>query len=334
MKKGIVVGVLAVVLMGLGGMASADVMGIYMFNVTGGYFTSGDTPGFPLTISQPGSYKLMENITVPDANKTAIEVKADNVTIDLNGFSIVGPTVCTYITHVCGPTGTGDGIYNWGLTENLKVTNGTIQGMGRVGINGSSGIIESVRAISNGSTGIFMKQGTIINSMARVNGGNGMVLQEGTVSVSTASFNGSSGILLLYGTVSGSTGSNNKFRGIAVTQSGTVTGSTASSNEDNGIEVGRGTVSSSAAGGNFCNGIWVSFGTVSNNSADNNVKNGIEVGSGMASTNTSANNQGYGLSLGADAGYINNQLAADNDAGFVNGGVNLGNNLCGNALCP
>ncbi len=30
--------------------------------------------GFPVTISKPGSYKLCENLVVPDANTTAIEV--------------------------------------------------------------------------------------------------------------------------------------------------------------------------------------------------------------------------------------------------------------------
>src|SRR5438093_8400021 len=59
-----------------------------------GNVTPGDTPGFPVTISVTGSYKLSGNLTVPDANTTAILINADDVTIDLNGFSIIGPTVC------------------------------------------------------------------------------------------------------------------------------------------------------------------------------------------------------------------------------------------------
>src|SRR5438128_5729077 len=54
-----------------------------------GSVTFGDAPGFPVTLSQPGSYRLSGNLTVPDANTTAIEVTANNVTIDLNGFSIL-----------------------------------------------------------------------------------------------------------------------------------------------------------------------------------------------------------------------------------------------------
>src|SRR5712692_4005736 len=70
-----------------------------------GGVTPGDAPGFPVTISVPGSYRLSGNLTVPDANTTAIQVTADNVTLDLNGFSIIGPTVC--VGTSCSPTGTG-----------------------------------------------------------------------------------------------------------------------------------------------------------------------------------------------------------------------------------
>src|SRR5437870_3755247 len=59
-----------------------------------GNVTPGDLQGFPVTISVAGSYRLSGNLTVPDANTTAILVTVDNVTIDLNGFSIIGPTVC------------------------------------------------------------------------------------------------------------------------------------------------------------------------------------------------------------------------------------------------
>jgi len=37
-----------------------------------GNVTPGDTPGFPVTISAPGSYRLSSNLIVPDGNTTAI----------------------------------------------------------------------------------------------------------------------------------------------------------------------------------------------------------------------------------------------------------------------
>src|SRR5579871_4839018 len=46
-----------------------------------GNITPGDAPGFPVTISQSGSYRLSGNLIVPDANTTAILITADFVTL-------------------------------------------------------------------------------------------------------------------------------------------------------------------------------------------------------------------------------------------------------------
>src|SRR6266568_4278046 len=96
--------------------------------------------GFPYKITQPGSYRLSGNPTVPDANTTAIQVLADNVIIDLNGFSIIGPVVCTGspVTS-CSPTPTNSNVnpnagVDGGLFNNITVVNGTVRGMGRRGI--------------------------------------------------------------------------------------------------------------------------------------------------------------------------------------------------------
>jgi hypothetical protein len=55
-----------------------------------GNVTAGDGAGFPVMINQPGSYRLSGNLTVP-IGMNGIEINADNVTLDLNGFSITGP---------------------------------------------------------------------------------------------------------------------------------------------------------------------------------------------------------------------------------------------------
>jgi hypothetical protein len=49
---------------------------------------------FPIVICQSGSYRLSGNVTIPDANTDAIHITADNVTLDLNGFAILGPATC------------------------------------------------------------------------------------------------------------------------------------------------------------------------------------------------------------------------------------------------
>src|SRR5262249_53071646 len=54
-----------------------------------GNVTPGDAPGFPVTISQPGSYRLSSNLDVP-SHGLGIDIQADDVSIDLNGFRIRG----------------------------------------------------------------------------------------------------------------------------------------------------------------------------------------------------------------------------------------------------
>src|SRR5262245_36759187 len=56
-----------------------------------GAVTPDDAAGFPVTLSRPGSYRLSGNLTIADPDTTAIEITTDNVTLDLNGFTISGP---------------------------------------------------------------------------------------------------------------------------------------------------------------------------------------------------------------------------------------------------
>src|SRR5437667_4699748 len=121
-----------------------------------GNVTPGDAPGFPVTISVSGSYRLSGNLTVPDADTTAILITAEDVAIDLNGFSILGSTVCSGFPTSCSPTGSGHGITG-GAVKNISVFNGDIRGMGARGIfiGGTGHRIKEIRAVSNGSDGIL-----------------------------------------------------------------------------------------------------------------------------------------------------------------------------------
>jgi hypothetical protein len=60
----------------------------------------GDSAGFPVTITQPGSYRLMSNLSVP-AGLDGIVITAPNVTIDLNGYTIAGPNTCDVVAKTC-----------------------------------------------------------------------------------------------------------------------------------------------------------------------------------------------------------------------------------------
>lgn len=87
-------------------------------------------------INTPGSYYLTANITAA-AGGNGIQVAADNVTIDLNGFAIIGQ----------GTSGTPAGIAITETHSNLCVKNGTITGFNGDGIGGSGlvGIVSSSR---------------------------------------------------------------------------------------------------------------------------------------------------------------------------------------------
>lgn len=141
-----------------------------------GNVTAGDTPGFPVTLSQSGSYRLTGDLVVPDANTTAIRITADHVTLDLNGFAIIGPTVCTSSPANCAPITQGIGIQadngpSVDGPRGTKIFNGTVRGMGFTGIliTGLGGLTETVVADSNGGGGLLVA-GSGIESVATRNG--------------------------------------------------------------------------------------------------------------------------------------------------------------------
>ena len=195
---------------------------IDMAKVAAGGLTPGDTPGFPVTISQPGSYKLSGNLTVPNPGTTAIEIAASHVTLDLNGFAILGITDCSSGLSPCVNAGNGVGIVTRGGARfNITLRNGTIQGMGREGIllHGDSHLVEYMHVRSNGGDGISIRGGSdkgssiVQHNTAQRNSGNGIVLGRGLVSHNVADVNGS-GIVLVVGTVSHNVATQNVVNGL------------------------------------------------------------------------------------------------------------------------
>jgi hypothetical protein len=53
----------------------------------------GDAPGFPITLSSPGSDVLTSSLAV-SSDVTAIELRADGIRVELNGFEISGAASC------------------------------------------------------------------------------------------------------------------------------------------------------------------------------------------------------------------------------------------------
>lgn len=108
--------------------------------------TPGDNDATPsvFKITQPGSYYLSSSFSVPNATR-GIEITANNVTIDLNGFTITGLA------------GSINAIASLGATENVSVINGTVQSFGSISISLSAvsqGRIENL-LIQNGNSDGF-----------------------------------------------------------------------------------------------------------------------------------------------------------------------------------
>jgi hypothetical protein len=176
--------------------------------------------GFPYMITQPGSYQLTGNLTVPNANTSAIVIAANNVTLDLNGFSILGPVVCAGFLGGPNPpscTGAGNGYgVDGSRSASVTVLNGMVRGMGAGGIRlGSGSLVDKVHADSNGFSGISAFDGTISNSSANRNGGAGILLtNSGTLYGSSASNNGLYGLYIEIGSMHGNSATNNYGYGI------------------------------------------------------------------------------------------------------------------------
>jgi hypothetical protein len=183
---------------------SAGVVTIDQAKAETGGVTANDTPGFPVTISQAGTYRLTSNLVVGNPNTTVIEVTADNVTLDLNGYSILGATSCSGDqTTICFPVGTGDGVRFSPANRkaNLAISNGTIRGMGGSGINGHTSsfgfLIDNLRVVSNGGYGIAVSGAHISHNVVMRNGNHGIGTHSSLVSDNTVVANGGAGLLLV-----------------------------------------------------------------------------------------------------------------------------------------
>lgn len=125
---------------------------------------AGDTAGFPVTIGQAGSYRLTGNLEVPSTTADGIEVLAEGVTLDLNGFRLEGPG-----------SGSGNGVEGEG---DLVVRNGFVRSFGARGIVLTGGIVEDMVVSLNGGDGISSTEGkTLVRGcVVTDNGGVGLDL--------------------------------------------------------------------------------------------------------------------------------------------------------------
>jgi len=154
--------------------------------------------GFPYKITQPGRYKLTDNLTVP-ANTDGIDIVVSHVTLDLNGFSVTGPIVCDQGAN-CTPETSADthGILARGV-RNITITNGHIKGFRR-GLFAVDSVIEGVHASDNLQIGILAIRSLIKRNVA-ANNGSGIVTEDCIVIENIADGNAGAGFDLAFGGV-------------------------------------------------------------------------------------------------------------------------------------
>jgi hypothetical protein len=112
---------------------------------------SGDLPGFPVTINEPGSYRLTSDLIVASgvAILSPLGTSPDNVSIDLNGF------------RIDGTSSTSNGIQ---ISEgnNWEIRNGTLEGFNSAvqqqAVSNGHRMID-LRVIGSSNTGISVASG-------------------------------------------------------------------------------------------------------------------------------------------------------------------------------
>jgi len=124
----------------------------------------GDSPGFPVTLTQAGKYVLTSNLS-QSGSLDVIDITAFDVSLDLNGFLIDGPVTCTGTPVInCNNTGDGYGI-RVESANNVRIFNGHLRQLRDtcifVAIDSRNVWIEGVTLSECGGAGIVAVFGRI-----------------------------------------------------------------------------------------------------------------------------------------------------------------------------
>jgi len=297
--------VLALLIAAQSALAGEGVVLITQADAVAGGVTAGDTPGFPVTISSSGSYRLASDLVVTSITETGVSITSTDVSLDLNGFAILGPVTCTGEgSSILCVNGMGWGIHS--TNERISVRNGSVRGFGFGGVVLDDDCrVRDLTVQENSSSGISVGSGCIVRN-------------------STASLNGVHGILT---------------RPVVESRASVVSGNNARGNGDDGIHATTGSVViDNMLSLNGDKGIWATTGSsVHRNSSAKNEGDGINLGAVTTTTlNATGWNGGYGISMAVSSAAYGFNVISVNTAGTVSAsGTNFGNNNCqGNTTCP
>jgi len=162
----------------------------------------------PFIITNSGPYYLTANLTGTNNNYGVI-IRTGNVTLDLNGFTLLGATgaysgvlvqgTFTNITvrngTVCGWSSHGVDAWSYGFPRNLVFERLTVSANGGHGIyTEAASVVRDCLCFSNRLDGIYTQGGLIAGCEARNNAGNGITTYAGVVRDAFVQFNRGNGI--------------------------------------------------------------------------------------------------------------------------------------------
>jgi len=117
-----------------------------------GGVTPADAPGFPVSLTASGSYVLTGDVVVP-VGASGIVISADDVTLDLAGFAVQGPSVCT-ATSCIQSAPSGVSVSAAGVSGAV-IENGFVRGFGAACVAlGTRSRVQGIHVRSCGRDGI------------------------------------------------------------------------------------------------------------------------------------------------------------------------------------
>ena len=164
-------------------MATDGVIEISQTCAVGPGCFSGDSPGFPVTISVAGSYRLTSSLVVPDDDTDGIRISTSDVGIDLNRFAVIR-SACLNQNSICRPnSGTGSGIETTTTnSRGISVRNGSVTGVGDIGVSlGEQAEVSDLLVRWNGGAGIVVGLGSkVSDTVVFGNGSDGIDSDSGS----------------------------------------------------------------------------------------------------------------------------------------------------------
>lgn len=273
-------------------MAGDGTIEINQARALAGGVTASDAAGFPVTVDAPGSYVLTSNLNTTLEADGAIQITADDVTLDLNGFTIAGPVTCTGSgsTLDCGSGIGGTGVDSTG--DGTVVMNGVVRGFASDGIDlDISCRVEDVTVTENRSAGLRIDDDCIaVGVIASLNAATGVMGAAAT------------GAVLLTSSARG-----NKISGIRMSSISSVQGCAANGNGADGIELGSSAVA------------------VYNASSENGSDGIYALGTTLIKGNAVYGNAAWGLNMVTFSGYVLNSSGSNGSGDYLSG-VSLGAN--------